>query len=135
MKRKSTEKPDVDTKPAQGEKDQFNIETSSQDNDISAKKSFFIKFGIDRVIYSIAAVLIFLSGIYFGLRYLPAVQEDSYSISYNKDPLIKKDRNLFKRSTTSLFSEPEDFFPAAEFRKQAAILIGCQNNLNKSSQL
>ena len=68
MKRKSTEKPDVDTKPAQGEKDQFNIKTSSQDNDISAKKSFFIKFGIDRVMYSISAVLIFLSGIYFGLR-------------------------------------------------------------------
>ena len=79
--------------------------------------------------------MIFLSGIYFGVRYLPAVQEDSYSIRYNKDPLIKKDRNLFKRSTTASFSEPEDFFPVAEFRKQAAILIGCQNNLNKSSQL
>ncbi|MEC7800986.1 MAG: agmatine deiminase family protein [Verrucomicrobiota bacterium] len=135
MKRKSTRKKDNIGKPEQDEKDQLNSQSLSHENDISAKKSFFIKFGMDRVSYSIAAVLIFLSGIYFGVRYLPAVQEDSYSISYNKDPLIKKDRNLFKRSTTASFSDPEDFFPAAEFRKQAAILIGCQNNLNKSSKL
>ena len=135
MKRKSTGKKDSIGKSSEGEKDQLNSQFPSQENEISAKKSFFIKFGMDRVSYSIAAVLIFLSGIYFGVRYLPAVQEDSYSISYNKDSLIKKDRNLFKRSTTASFSEPEDFFPAAEFRKQAAILIGCQNNLNKSSQL
>ena len=30
---------------------------------------------------------------------------------------------------------PEDFFPASEFRQQAAILIGCQNNLIQTPDL
>ena len=48
------------------------------------------EFGMERASYSVVAVLIFLSGIYFGSRYLPAVQENQSHISYNKDPLIKK---------------------------------------------
>ena len=92
-------------------------------------------FGLEKVVYSFAAVLIFISGIYFGTKYLPADVENNYKFSTKPTPSIKKENNLFKRSTTSSYSEPEDFFPAAEFRKQAAILLGCQNNLNKMSKL
>lgn len=97
----------------------------------TAKKSL----RLDRIVYSFAAVLIFLSGIYFGTKYLPAVVEDNYTFSHKPTSPIKKEKNLYKRSTTSSFYDPEDFFPAAEFRKQAAILLGCQNNLNKMPEL
>ena len=61
--------------------------------------------------------------------------EDNYTFSHKPTSPIKKEKNLYKRSTTSSFYDPEDFFPAAEFRKQAAILLGCQNNLNKMPEL
>ena len=92
-------------------------------------------FGIEKVIYSFAGVLIFISGIYFGTKYLPADVVDKYTFSPTPTPLFKKENNLFKRSTTTSYFEPEDFFPAAEFRKQSAILLGCQNNLNKMPEL
>ena len=92
-------------------------------------------FGLEKVVYSFAAVLIFISGIYFGTKYLPADVENNYKFSAKPTPSIKKENNLHKRSSTSSYFEPEDFFPAAEFRKQGAILIGCQNNLNKMSKL
>ena len=59
MRKKSTGKRGSIGKPAEGEKDQLNSHSPSQENDIRAKKSFFEKFGMDRVSYSIAAVLIF----------------------------------------------------------------------------
>lgn len=93
------------------------------------------KFPFEGVAYSLVAVFIFISGIYFGTKYLPAGQESHYSFSQKPTSPTTKENNLFERNTTSSYSDPEDFFPAAEFRKQAAILIGCQNNLNKSSQL
>ena len=92
-------------------------------------------FGLEKVVYSFAAVLIFISGIYFGTEYLPADVEDVKTFPLKPAPSIKKENNLYKRSSTSSYFEPEDFFPAAEFRKQGAILIGCQNNLNKMSKL
>jgi hypothetical protein len=92
-------------------------------------------FGLEKVVYSFAAVLIFISGIYFGTKYLPADVENNYNSPAKPTPSIKKENNLHKRSSTSSYFEPEDFFPAAEFRKQGAILIGCQNNLNKMSKL
>ena len=92
-------------------------------------------FGLEKVIYSFAGVLIFISGIYFGTKYLPADVVDKYTFSPTPTPLFKKENNLFKRSTTTSYFEPEDFFPAAEFRKQSAILLGCQNNLNKMPEL
>ena len=79
---------------------------------------------MDRVSYSIAAVLIFLSGIYFGVRYLPAVQEDSYSIRYNKDPLIKKDRNLLKEAPLLHFLNRKIFSLLPNFvNKQLFLLV------------
>ena len=41
--KKSTGKRDSIGKPAEGEKDQLNSHSPSQENDISAKKSFFDK--------------------------------------------------------------------------------------------
>lgn len=102
---------------------------------VIAEISLSEKIGFDRIAYSFAAVLIFLAGTYFGVKYQPAEQLTPASFPSKKNNLQKKDRNLFKRSSTASFSDPEDFFPAAEFRKQAAILIGCQNNLNKAPQL
>jgi hypothetical protein len=72
------------------------------------------------VVYSFAAVLIFISGIYFGTEYLPADVEDVQTFPLKPVPSIKKENNLYKRSSTSTYFEPEDFFPAAEFRKQGA---------------
>lgn len=137
MKRKSTTKRSRKEKPAQ-EQNQLDFpsaQSSFAEEEITLKRSIFEKFGIDRVSYSIAAILIFLSGIYFGARFLPAdTPPDSYYPIRIKPNSIKKN-SFHKRSTVSSFSDPEDFFPAAEFRKQAAILIGCQNNLNYAPKL
>ena len=109
--------------------------TATSGGNLVQKKSTIKSFGIERASYSVVAVLIFVSGIYYGSRYLPADQENKSYIYSNKDTLVKREGNLNKRSTVASTSSPEDFFPATEFRKQGAILIGCQNNLNTSSQL
>jgi agmatine/peptidylarginine deiminase len=96
--------------------------------------SVFDRFGLDRILYSVIAVIIFFSGLYVGTKYLPAGINKENS-SYHSNSQTQNRKSGIQRTTTQSFSEPEDFFPAAEFRKQSAILIGCQNNLNKSPQL
>ncbi len=76
--------------------------------------------------YSLFAIIIFLGGVYIGTKILPESELSDKSLSKNKDPLVR---------TSISYSKPEDFFPVAEFRKQAALLIGCQNQLQLIPQL
>ena len=71
-----------------------------------------------------------MSGVYFGITYLPAVGPHSSGEAKEKEFSGEIDDRTVLPS-----SRPEDFFPASEFRPQAAILIGCQNNLNVTPQL
>ena len=129
MKRKSipSKKPDKETKQQNEKSKKSDNISSSVKVEISSRKALIERFGIDRMSYSVVAILIFLSGIYFGVKYLPAYQEGKITFTYKEEPIIKRAGNLNKRSTTASFSDPEDFFPAA-ISKQGAILIGCQNN-------
>ena len=80
--------------------------------------------------YSLFALLIFLGGVYFGITYFPAEGRHSpETLSDAELPAEVLDRTVVPSS------RPEDFFPAAEFRQQGAILLGCQNNLNVLPEL
>jgi agmatine/peptidylarginine deiminase len=81
---------------------------------------------VSRYFYSLFAALIFLCGVYAGTKYLPGSDLTSQFILGNDDN---------PRRVSILNSEPEDFFPVAEFRKQSAILIGCHNQLQLIPQL
>ncbi|MFL2938216.1 MAG: agmatine deiminase family protein [Opitutales bacterium] len=71
--------------------------------------------------YSIFALLIFLIGVYGGAKFL---QNDLSSMEA-KIPM--PDKSI--RGPLSI-SQPEDYYPVAEFRKQGAILIGCHNQIH-----
>ncbi|MEC8866208.1 MAG: agmatine deiminase family protein [Verrucomicrobiota bacterium] len=71
--------------------------------------------------YSLFALIIFLCGVYGGAKFL---QKDNFTTDVNLPFADKSTRKPLK------VSQPEDFFPVAEFRKQAAILIGCHNQIH-----
>ena len=85
----------------------------------------FQRFG-----YSAFAILVFLGGAYFGITYLPAGK----SLTSTAMTSGVSSESIPNRTVLPSY-RPEDFFPAAEFRQQAAILIGCQNNLNQTPDL
>ena len=70
---------------------------------------------LSRYGYSIFAIFIFLGGMYSGANYLP---KNKFSKDINSTSLSKSLRTKFP------YPHPEDFYPAAEFRKQGAILLG-----------
>lgn len=77
--------------------------------------------------FGLFIILIFVGGAYWGKHFLlhsDVVDEDS--MTYAKEPMGR---------TPNVKSEPEDFFPAAEYKKQSAILIGCQNRIHVTPQL
>ncbi|MBT5916750.1 MAG: hypothetical protein HOH60_10415 [Opitutae bacterium] len=76
--------------------------------------------------YSLFAILIFISGIYVGLRYL---SDKNQSESGHYTTSKKTYRKVIPNP------QPEDFFPVAEFRKQGAILLGCHNQINLIPEL
>lgn len=76
--------------------------------------------------YSLFAILIFISGIYVGLRYL---SDKDQSESGHYTTAKKTYRKVIPNP------QPEDFFPVAEFRKQGAILLGCHNQINLIPEL
>ena len=76
--------------------------------------------------YSLFAILIFISGIYVGLRYL---SDKDQSDSGHYTTAKKTYRQVIPNP------QPEDFFPVAEFRKQGAILLGCHNQINLIPEL
>ena len=138
MKRKSSPGKRTATKnPPQRKEEKDSVEVPALEKENLADSQGFRsdKFGIERISYSLVAVIIFLAGIYFGAKYLPANQENGTSSYSKNEPLVEREGNLNKRASAASFLDAEDFFPTAEFRKQSAILIGCQNNLNKCSQL
>ncbi len=81
---------------------------------------------LSRYGYSIFAIFIFLGGMYSGANYLP---KNKFSKDINSTSLSKSLRTKFP------YPHPEDFYPAAEFRKQGAILLGCHNQINLMPEL
>ena len=76
--------------------------------------------------YSLFAILIFLSGIYVGVKYL---SDKDQSETGHYTTAEKTYRKVIPNP------QPEDFFPVAEFRKQGAILLGCHNQINLIPEL
>ncbi len=76
--------------------------------------------------YSLFAILVFLFGVYFGAKYTTGLDlPDDYLPSVISSPI----------RLSNPISAPEDFFPVAEFRRQSAILLGCQNQLRLIPEL
>ncbi len=72
--------------------------------------------------FALSVVLAFVGGIYFGGRKEGTSREDSTPPGYHA-------------RFSSVQAEPEDFFPAAQFRRQGALLFGCHYFLNTNPQL
>jgi hypothetical protein len=93
-----------------------------------AKSSGFKPIGnrFSRYGYSLFAILIFISGIYVGVRY---ISDKDQSETGHYTMAEKTYRKVIPNP------QPEDFFPVAEFRKQSAILLGCHNQINLIPEL
>lgn len=74
---------------------------------------------------SLAVVLVFLGGVYWGANRSPSGE----SIATDRPEAPAEHRNR------AISTEPEDFYPAAEFRQQAGLLLGCYDELNTNPQL
>ena len=74
------------------------------------------------------SIFIFVGGALCGAYFL----SDAFEGSRGSLVLLN---SLFQPAPVLAYSEPEDFYPASEFRKQAAIFIGCQENLLLDPQL
>jgi len=80
--------------------------------------------------FAVFALMVFLSGSYWGSSFLsPGKPFIADSENAPTTPPGSPSR------TTANVSQPEDYFPAAEFRKQSAILIGCQGRLHLTPKL
>ena len=70
------------------------------------------------------AILIFVVGMYSGVKFWPSTQS---STDINSTQSVQTFEN---------YSPPqEDYFPVAGFKKQAAILLGCHNQINLIQKL
>ena len=76
--------------------------------------------------YSIFAILIFVVGMYSGVKFWPSSQS---STAINSTQSVQAHRKMIPPP------QPEDFYPVAEFRKQGAILLGCHNQINLIPEL
>jgi len=72
-------------------------------------------------------ILSFIAGTLWALNYFPDKEDESQA--QNKTLSGSINRYGIRRS------EPEDFFPVAEFRQQAAIILGCHGAINSNPQL
>ena len=63
---------------------------------------------------------------YSGVKFWPSTQS---STDINSTQSVQAFRNIIPPP------QPEDYFPVAEFRKQAAILLGCHNQINLIPEL
>ena len=108
-----------------------NLEVSSEqagsDFPLSAKVSKRDE-RIGRYAFSFFSIFIFVGGALCGAYFLSDAFEDS-SRRQDSAGFIVPARPVLA------YSEPEDFYPASEFRKQSAIFIGCQKNLLLDPQL
>lgn len=83
---------------------------------------------IGRYAFSFFSILIFVGGVLCGTYFLSDVFQFLSGQSGSSEFLAPARPVLAT-------SEPEDFYPASEFRKQSAIFIGCQKNLFLDPQL
>ena len=71
--------------------------------------------------YSIFAILIFIVGMYSGVKFWPSSQS---STDVNSSQSVQAFRKIIPPP------QPEDYYPVAEFKRQGAILLGCHNQIN-----
>jgi len=80
--------------------------------------------------FAVFALMVFLSGSYWGSSFLSPgksfMEGENNTSAKPVGPLTR---------TSPMLSQPEDYYPAAEFRKQSAILIGCQGRLHLTPKL
>ena len=98
--------------------------SATQSSPIPLENKSFQKFS--HYGYSLFAILIFLGGVYSRAKYIPSKNLPKSSFPVNAHSAVR---------ISTKVSEPEDFFPVAEFRKQSAILIGCQNQIHLMPKL
>ena len=91
----------------------------------SVRESMFYRYG-----FSLFAILVFLGGAYWGAHYMPAGNRGETAPGDAASALPGP-----SKPASYVPVEPEDYSPAAEFRKQAAILIGCQGQLHLNPEL
>lgn len=77
--------------------------------------------------FAVVVLIAFVAGVFWGTSGFSPVQRDD-------DDGFPGDFGSAKRLSQEQ-AEPEDFYPVAEFRNQAGLLIGCYDQLNKSPQL
>ena len=76
--------------------------------------------------YSIFAILIFIVGMYSGVKFWPSSQS---STDVNSSQSVQAFRKIIPPP------QPEDYYPVAEFKRQGAILLGCHNQINLIPEL
>ena len=118
--KQENERPSQPTDPSGEEKLVFQNRTISDHDPRSSK---FSRYG-----YSVFAIFIFLGGVYGGAKYIP---KSKFSKDINT-PVVNQLRSARPQLP---YPSPEDFFPAAEFRQQGAILLGCHNQINLIPEL
>ena len=92
---------------------------------LTVRESIFYRYG-----FSLFAILVFLGGVYWGAYYFPSENRGESATGEVALPLPSS-----SKPASYVPVEPEDYSPAAEFRKQAAILIGCQGQLHLNPEL
>lgn len=90
----------------------------------SGSKRFLADFG-KQIGFAFSILLAFLAGAFWK----PIEKPDRGAPASDVIPISEQPRFGATKA------EPEDFYPVAEFRQQAAILIGCYNFLNTDPQL
>jgi len=114
------------TQPVPGSENQNTDSPALNSSELPAKfpKACYPLLGV-----SLFAILIFIGGAYWGNHFL--FHSKSAELDSSSDDTSQASRGL----TPGVPSQPEDFYPAAEYKKQAAILIGCQDRLHMTPQL
>ena len=114
-------------KPAPGSEDQ--LETSSPASSPAFPSGKSLKSYLPILAFGFFVILVFIGGAYWGNHfYFHTNLVEQKSMDY-------ENLHVPRGQTPNIPSGPDDFYPAAEYKKQAAILIGCQNRIHVSPQL
>ena len=127
LNRKKKRKTVAHKQPPKNQREGFDSEPESVGPSRASKQSgSSTTHPYSRYGYSIFAILIFVVGMYSGVKFWPSTQS---STDINSTQSVQAFRNIIPPP------QPEDYFPVAEFRKQAAILLGCHNQINLIPEL
>ena len=101
-----------------------NLPPSAEEQQGRPAKLYFSLFRV-----GIFAILVFVAGAYWGNHFR------FHSNSVEQESMEGDNVQVPRGLTPNVPTEPEDFYPAAEYRKQSAILVGCKGRLHMTPQL